>query len=59
MADLFFAAIYKAGEKPALFSVLSCFDSQLNKKFHIGAVSVFGNAGFRTLYFVQLANSDC
>ena len=31
--------MYRTGEKPTLFSALSCFNSQLGKKFHIGAVS--------------------
>jgi len=38
--------MYRTGEKPTLFSALSCFNSQLNKKFHIGAVSALEMRGF-------------
>jgi hypothetical protein len=33
--------MYRTGDKATLFSALSCFNSQLNKKFHIGALSAF------------------
>jgi len=38
--------MYRTGEKPTLFSALSCFNSQLNKKFHIGALSALEMRGF-------------
>lgn len=38
--------MYRTGEKPTLFSALSCFNSQLNKKFHIGAISALEMRGF-------------
>ncbi|MDR0232205.1 MAG: type IV toxin-antitoxin system AbiEi family antitoxin [Dysgonamonadaceae bacterium] len=31
--------MYRTGDKPTLFSALSCFNSQLHKKLHIGALS--------------------
>ncbi len=38
--------MYRTGEKATLFSALSCYNSQLNKKFHIGAVSALEMRGF-------------
>jgi len=38
--------MYRTGENPTLFSALSCFNSQLNKKFHIGALSALEMRGF-------------
>ena len=38
--------MYRTGEKPTLFSALSCYNSQLNKKFHIGALSALEMKGF-------------
>ena len=38
--------MYRTGENPTLFSALSCFNSQLNKKFHIGALSALEMKGF-------------
>jgi hypothetical protein len=38
--------MYRTGEKPTLFSALSCFNSQLGKKFHIGAMSALEMRGF-------------
>ena len=38
--------MYRTGEKPTLFSALSCFNNQLNKKFHIGALSALEMRGF-------------
>jgi hypothetical protein len=38
--------MYRTGEKPTLFTALSCFNSQLNKKFHIGALSALEMRGF-------------
>lgn len=38
--------MYRTGEKPTLFSALSCFNTQLNKKFHIGAMSALEIRGF-------------
>ena len=38
--------MYRTGEKPTLFSALSCFNSQLNKKFYIGAMSALEMRGF-------------
>ncbi|MDR2840541.1 MAG: type IV toxin-antitoxin system AbiEi family antitoxin [Paludibacter sp.] len=34
-----FGVMYRTGDRPTLFSALSCFNAQLNKKFHIGALS--------------------
>jgi len=38
--------MYRTGEKPTFFNALSCFNSQLNKKFHIGALSALEMRGF-------------
>jgi len=38
--------MYRTGEKPTLFSALSCFNSQLDKNFHIGAMSALEMRGF-------------
>ena len=38
--------MFRTGEKPTLFSALSCFNSQLNKKIHIGALSALEMRGF-------------
>ena len=38
--------MYRTGEKPTLINALSCFNSQLNKKFHIGALSALEMRGF-------------
>lgn len=38
--------MYRTGEKPTLFSALSCFNTQLNKKFHIGDMSALEMRGF-------------
>ena len=38
--------MYRTGEKPTMFSALSCFNSQLNKNFHIGALSALEMRGF-------------
>jgi predicted transcriptional regulator of viral defense system len=38
--------MYRTGEKPTLFTALSCFNSQLNKKFHIGALSALEMRGY-------------
>ncbi len=38
--------MYRTGEKPSLFSALSCFNSQLNKRIHIGALSALEMRGF-------------
>ena len=38
--------MYRTGDKPTLFSALSCFNSQLRKKLHIGALSALGMRGF-------------
>jgi len=37
--------MYRTGEKPTLYSALSCINSQLNKKFHIGALSALEMRG--------------
>lgn len=37
--------MYRTGEEPTLFSALSCYNSQLGKKFHIGAVSALEMQG--------------
>ena len=37
--------MYRTGEEPTLFSALSCYNSQLGKKFHIGAVSALEMRG--------------
>lgn len=38
--------MYRTGEKPTIFSALSCFNSQLGKNFHIGAMSALEMRGF-------------
>ena len=38
--------MYRTGERPSLFSALSCFNNQLNKRFHIGALSALEMRGF-------------
>ena len=38
--------MYRTSEKPTLVSALSCFNSQLNKKFHIGALTALELRGF-------------
>jgi len=38
--------MYRTGDKPTLFSALSCFNTQLNKKFYIGALSALEIRGF-------------
>jgi hypothetical protein len=38
--------MYRTGETPTLFSALSCFNSQLDKNFHIGAMSALEIRGF-------------
>lgn len=38
--------MFRTGEKPTIFSALSCFNTQLNKKFHIGAMSALEMRGF-------------
>ncbi len=38
--------MYRTGEKPTLMSALSCMNFQLNKRFHIGAMSALEMRGF-------------
>jgi hypothetical protein len=38
--------MYRTGEKPTLQSALSCFNSQMGKHFHIGAMSALEMRGF-------------
>ena len=38
--------MYRTGERPTLFSALSCFNNQLDKNFHIGAMSALEMRGF-------------
>jgi len=38
--------MYRTGEKPTLLSALSCFNSQLGKDFHVGAMSALEMRGF-------------
>ena len=38
--------MYRTNEKPTLFNALSCFNTQLNKKFHVGALSALEMRGF-------------
>ncbi|HPW65880.1 MAG TPA: type IV toxin-antitoxin system AbiEi family antitoxin domain-containing protein [Salinivirgaceae bacterium] len=44
--------MYRTGEKPTLYSALSCFNTQLNKNFHIGAVSALEIRGI--VHYVPL-----
>ena len=48
--------MYRTGEKPTLFSALSCFNSQLNKKFHVGALSALEMKGF--VHYVPLGRQS-
>ena len=38
--------MYRTGENPTLFSALSCLNNQMNKRFHIGALSALEMRGF-------------
>ncbi|GAP73441.1 type IV toxin-antitoxin system AbiEi family antitoxin [Candidatus Symbiothrix dinenymphae] len=38
--------MYRTGDKPTLFSALACFNSQLHKKLHVGALSALEMRGF-------------
>ena len=38
--------MYRTGEKPTVISAVSCMNFQLNKKFHIGAMSALEMRGF-------------
>ena len=48
--------MYRTGENPTLFSALSCFNSQMNKKFHIGAMSALEMRGFA--HYVPLGRQN-
>jgi hypothetical protein len=38
--------MYRTGDKPTIISALSCFNNQINKRFHIGALSALELKGF-------------
>ena len=48
--------MYRTGENPTLFSALSCFNSQMDKKFHIGAMSALEMRGFA--HYVPLGRQN-
>jgi hypothetical protein len=44
--------MYRTGDKPTLFSALSCYNNQLNKRLHIGALSALELQG--TMHYVPM-----
>lgn len=48
--------MYRTGDKPSLYSALSCFDGQLGKRFYIGAMSALEMRGFA--HYVPLGRQN-